>query len=149
MMINCISYEAFMQAKPIFKIVGENFASKINLSPTHSIYFSGRPYYAGGSAVVYSLIVVALIAFESLVLGLWFVLQYFVLSGFTIISLWKRELVALILLCSENNVTRCYSSFTLPRDAIGWSVVCDCGITCSYSPTLYKCYFYLYLQRNT
>ena len=53
-------------------------------------------------------------------------------SSFAIISLRKRELVALLLLCSECHC-RYYRSFTLPRGAMGWSVLCDCGISWSYS----------------
>ena len=30
---------------------------------------------------------------------------------------------------------RCYLSLTLPHGAMGWPVVCDCGIFCSYSLT--------------
>ena len=52
-----------------------------------------------------------------------------VLSSFAIISLGKRELVALLLLCSECR------SLTFPHGAKGWSVVCDCGISWLYSVT--------------
>ena len=41
-----------------------------------------------------------------------------VLSSFAIISLGKKELDAFL---------------TLPRGAMGWSVVCDCGFSRSYS----------------
>ena len=51
-----------------------------------------------------------------------------VLSGFAIISLAKRELISLFLLCCECHVTG-YHSLTLPRGAMGWSEVCDCGIS--------------------
>ena len=27
----------------------------------------------------------------------------------------------------------CYCSVTLPQEAVGWSAVCDCGISLSYS----------------
>ena len=36
---------------------------------------------------------------------------------------------------------RCYRSLALPRDAVGWSVVCDCGIAWSYSLTFAHVYF--------
>ena len=45
-----------------------------------------------------------------------------VLSSFAIISLGKRELVALPLLCSECHVPVCYPSLTLPRGAMVWPV---------------------------
>ena len=48
-----------------------------------------------------------------------------VISSFAIISLGKIEVVALVLLCG------CYWSFTLPRGAMGWSLVCDSGISWS------------------
>ena len=59
-------------------------------------------------------------------LGLCFVMQYCLLSRFAIISLGKRELVALLLLCSD-----VMSLLSLLRGAMGWSVVCDCGISWS------------------
>ena len=55
-------------------------------------------------------------------------------SGFAIISLGKRELISLLLLCCECHDTG-YRSLTLLRGAMGWSVVCDCGISWSYSFT--------------
>ena len=56
---------------------------------------------------MYSLFVVALILCEGLMLGPCFVLQYFVsfLYSCAIVSLGKRELVALLLLCSECHIT--------------------------------------------
>ena len=44
-----------------------------------------------------------------------------VLSSFTIIFMGKRELVALLCLSS-------WCLVALPRGAVGWSAVCDCGI---------------------
>ena len=54
-----------------------------------------------------------------------------VLSSFAIIALWKRELDALHLLFPE-----CQFS-VLPHSTMGWSVVCDRGISCSYSLTFW------------
>ena len=51
-------------------------------------------------------------------------------SSFAIISLGKRERCLLYF--------RCCRSFALLRGAMVWSVVCDCGISWSYSLTL--CY---------
>ena len=55
-----------------------------------------------------------------------------VVSSFAIISLGTRELVALLLLCSEYHVA-VIVCFTLPRGSMGWSVVYDYGISWSYS----------------
>ena len=55
----------------------------------------------------------------------------FVLYSFAIISLGKRELVALLLLCSECHVPIFILRF-LSHDAMGWSVVCDCDISWLY-----------------
>ena len=43
-------------------------------------------------------------------------------SSFAIISLGKRELVALLLLCFECPC-RCYCHLTPPQGVVGWSVV--------------------------
>ena len=45
-----------------------------------------------------------------------------VLSSFAIILMWKRELVALLGSSWCNFVA-------LPHGALGWSAVCDCGIS--------------------
>ena len=53
-----------------------------------------------------------------------------VLSSFVIIFTRKRELVAFIVLrmaCYR----KCFVS--LPHGAVGWSAVCDCGMSLSYS----------------
>ena len=56
-----------------------------------------------------------------------------VLSSFAIIVMGKREKVALLLsFCMS---CRCYCSLTLPRGVMGWSVVCDYGISWLYSLT--------------
>ena len=52
----------------------------------------------------------------------------------------ERELISLLLLYCEYHVAG-YRSFTLPRGAMGWSVVCDCGISWSYSLTSYLNHF--------
>ena len=62
-----------------------------------------------------------------------------VLSCSTLCPFWLcnrklRGLVALLLLFSECHVL-CNCSLPLPRAAVGWSVVCDCGISWSYSLT--------------
>ena len=41
-----------------------------------------------------------------------------------VISLERREMVALLLMCSEYYVAISYLTF--PRGAMDWSVVCDC-----------------------
>ena len=52
-------------------------------------------------------------------------------SRFAIILRWKRKLVALLLLSYRCIVTindyKC--SVGLPQGALGWSAVCDCGIS--------------------
>ena len=51
-----------------------------------------------------------------------------VLSSFAIILMGKRELVALLCLSSMS----CDWYVALSHGAVGWSVVCDCGISRSY-----------------
>ena len=46
----------------------------------------------------------------------------------------KRELVALLSVSSWCLVIDC--CVALPRGAMCWSAVCDCGISCSYSLTI-------------
>ena len=53
-------------------------------------------------------------------------------STFAIISLEKRELIAL-LCCILDGM---WLLLPFPHGAVGWSVVCDCGISRSYSLTL-------------
>ena len=57
-----------------------------------------------------------------------------VLSIFAIISLGKREQVALlfIVVLASNG---CYCSLVLPHGAVAWSALCDCGTSWSYSLT--------------
>ena len=50
-------------------------------------------------------------------------------SSFAIILKKKRNLVALLMYCYY----KCSVAF--PHGAVGWSVVCDCGISRSYSLT--------------
>ena len=50
------------------------------------------------------------------------------LSSFAIILKRKREVVALLLL-SYGCLVYCKCSVTLPHGAMGWSAVCDCGIS--------------------
>ena len=61
-----------------------------------------------------------------------FALQYFV--SFLVLQSYageERELVALLLLCSECHVAVMVLGYT--RGAIGWSAVCDWGTSWSYS----------------
>ena len=53
-----------------------------------------------------------------------------VLSSLAISLLKKRELDALLYLCCD-----CLCSVSLPHNAMGWSAVCDCGFSWSYSLT--------------
>ena len=65
--------------------------------------------------------------------GLWFVFCCAVLgliSSFKIISPGKRELVALLVCLSTSNDLLTYMTF--PRGVVGWSRVCECGISWSY-----------------
>ena len=57
---------------------------------------------------------------------LWYALLS-VLSSFAIIFKRKRELAALLILSYECLVTVC--SVAHPHSAVGWSAVCDCGIS--------------------
>ena len=50
-------------------------------------------------------------------------------SSFAIILTRKRELVALLLLSFGCLVTHSEFSVALPHSAVGWSAVCDCGIS--------------------
>ena len=56
----------------------------------------------------------------------WYALLY-VHSSFAVILTRKRQLVALLLLSYESLVT------VNVLYAVGWSAVCDCGISRSYS----------------
>ena len=49
------------------------------------------------------------------------------LSSFAIILERKRELVALLYCLTDILLLKC--SVTLPHGAVGWSAVCDCGIS--------------------
>ena len=55
------------------------------------------------------------------------------LSTLAIMSLRKRELVSLPYLCCG-----CLWSVPLPHDVVGWSAVCDCGISWSYLHTVWE-----------
>ena len=52
-----------------------------------------------------------------------------VLSSFAIILTRKRELVAFNYFIVFRMSCYCKCSVALPRGAVGWSVVCDCGIS--------------------
>ena len=56
----------------------------------------------------------------------------FVVWFLAIILLRKRELADLLQLCCTRGV--CAYSVSFPHDAVGWSAVCDCGISWSNSP---------------
>ena len=75
--------------------------------------------------LVYSLVVVALVVCGGLlVLNPWFVLQYF--ESFLVLksSCWRRESWLLYLCCVLNVM--------FPRSAMGWSVVCDYGMSWTF-----------------
>ena len=54
-------------------------------------------------------------------------------SSLAIILKKKRKLVALLLLSY-----RCIVTINIPYGAVGWSAVCDCGISWSYSLTFLR-----------
>ena len=56
-------------------------------------------------------------------------------SSFAIILKRKRKLVALLLLSYRFIATINVMWFFLKVPWVGWSAVCDCGISCSYSHT--------------
>ena len=57
-----------------------------------------------------------------------------VISSFAIISLWKRERERDgCLKIAFNGMGLLVLCVTLPRGAMGWSAVCDCGISWPYS----------------
>ena len=83
------------------------------------------PFWGGGSAVVYSLLLLPLFGGEGVVLGLCF-LQYFVSFPVLRSSRWGRESFC----CVLNVISLLwFQSLTLPRGVMGWSVECDCGIS--------------------
>ena len=110
--------------------------SKYNLSPpTHLV-----------SATVISIVVVLLLCIHCLccyncvcevsVRSLFcFAVLYVLYVFFPIFSLGKREMVALLTLFSECHIT-VFRSLSLPRFAVGWSVLFYCGIYCSYLLTM-------------
>ena len=55
-----------------------------------------------------------------------------VFSSFAIILKRKRELVAFLFIVLRMSCY-CQCSVALPHDAVGWSAVCDCDISLSYS----------------
>ena len=71
-----------------------------------------------------------------------------VFCSFTVILLMKREkegdrcfsLIVFLLVCV------CYSSKPLSYGAVGWSAVCDCGISWSYSLLFWS--FHVYYNQN-
>ena len=67
----------------------------------------------------------------------WYAL-FCVLSSFTIILKRKRELVSLFLLFVLRMYSFCKCSVTLPQGVVVWSIVCNCGISLSYS-RLFPC----------
>ena len=94
----------------------------------HPCGFSRYTFQGDGSVVVNSLFLIAPDVCGFLCLVHVFVRQY--LLSFLIFSLWKRELVALLKLCSYCLVAVHVSMLCVfPRSAMGWSMVCDCGIS--------------------
>ena len=68
----------------------------------------------------------------------WYLFWYaslYVLSSFAIILTRKRELVALLFVFWMPCYCKC--PVALPQGAVGWSAVCDCGISWSYSLTFW------------
>ena len=61
-------------------------------------------------------------------LGPCFNLQYFMCILILHLSRWGRE-SWLIYFCCVLVSCRCYRSLTLPHGVMGWSVICDCGIS--------------------
>ena len=74
----------------------------VNLKKARPGGFGCCPFYGADSSDVYSLFVVAPICIIGFTVRsvLCFAVRC-IFSSFTIISLWKRDLVALLLLCSE------------------------------------------------
>ena len=64
-----------------------------------------------------------------LCLSLFCLAVFSVLSSFTITSLRKRELVAVLISCGD------YCFMSAPHDAMSWSPVFNSGISLSYSFT--------------
>ena len=62
------------------------------------------PFYGGGSAIIYSLLVVDAVFWVFSVRSLFCFAVHCILSSFVIISLGNRGLVTLFLLCSECHV---------------------------------------------
>ena len=65
--------------------------------------------------------------FGGFCVGLCFGMHY--ISSFAIILTKKKELVALLLLSFECLVTVNVLYIALPHGNVGWSAVCDCGVS--------------------
>ena len=101
--IYCISWEASMRAKQILcfynsRIYGEDLASKINLTCWLRMLFVLRWCFC---CFLFIVCCCPHCLWRLSVRSLFCFVVHFVLSSFAIISLGKRELVALLLLCSE------------------------------------------------
>ena len=75
---------------------------------------------------IQSLLFLPLAVFLCWLLALWYGVG--VQSSLAVILVRKRVMVALRYICYD-----CLSNVSLPHVAIGWSAVCDCGISLSNS----------------
>ena len=75
------------------------------------------------NAVVLFLMILRLMLLPFCVLSLFCYTFLSVLSSFAVILTRKRELIVFLMPCD------CWCSVGLPHGAVGWSTVCDCGIS--------------------
>ena len=87
------------------------------------------PFQGGGSVVAFDLlfIVLPIVCGSSLFVFVCYALLC-VHSSFAIILKRKRELVCFVFIVLQMSCD-CKCSVALPQDAVGWSAVCDCGIS--------------------
>ena len=85
-------------------------------------------FLGGGSVVVNSLLCVAPIV-GFCVCSMFCCALLFVLSSFAIILSDGEERAGCFTLCVFLVYCGCYCSGALPHDNVGWSAVCDCGIS--------------------
>ena len=83
--------------------------------------------------VVYSLFNFASIVCGVIVLGLCLVMQYFVSFLVLQSSHWGRESWQHYFYCLLDSMWLLWFFATLPCGAVGWSAVCDCALSWSYS----------------
>ena len=130
MMIHCISLEASMRVQQQQNLGGRFGTSKIHLSPPPPRWLRLLSVLRQWSVVVdFLFIATPFVGVCDCSMNCCTLL--YVHSSFAIILMGKRELVALfVFLVSRDGCV------ALPRGAMGLSVVCDCGISCSYSLTI-------------